>query len=262
MNQQYPVITAEHLRHSFGRGEARVAALDDVSLEIPRGRWTSIMGPSGSGKTTLLHCLSGLERPGSGSIVLNTRSRSTQRQVKLSSLSENARARLRRNAIGVVFQDFNLVPVLSVKDNILLPGRLSRRRVPTARFEEVIEQLGLGKRLRHLPDQLSGGQRQRVAIARTLLMNPEIIFADEPTGSLDTDSGEVVLDLFRKMVDEQGQTLVLVTHDLAAARHGDRLVRMRDGQIIETIEDVRGETTSPAAAAVDGATASLDSLEG
>lgn len=262
MNQQYPVITAEHLRHTFGRGEARVAALDDVSLELPRGRWTSIMGPSGSGKTTLLHCLSGLEVPGAGSIVLNTRSRSAEREVKLSSLSENSRAKLRRSAIGVIFQDFNLVPVLSVKDNILLPGRLSRRRVTTERFNEVTEQLGLSKRLRHLPDQLSGGQRQRVAIARTLLMNPEIIFADEPTGSLDTESGEVVLDLFRKMVDEQGHTLVLVTHDLAAAQHGDRLVRMRDGRIIETLDDIGQNIAVPHAPAPGGKLTSPDHLEG
>lgn len=236
MTPQYPVITAEHLRHTFGRGEARVAALDDVSLDIPRGRWTSIMGPSGSGKTTLLHCLSGLEVPDSGSIVLTTRGRSAGRNVKMTSLSENSRAKLRRSSIGVIFQDFNLVPVLSVRDNVLLPGRLSGHKVERSEFDEVIELLGLETRLRHLPDQLSGGQRQRVAIARTLLMNPDVIFADEPTGSLDTESGGVVLDLFRRMVDERGQTLVLVTHDPTAAERGDRLVRMRDGKIVEATE--------------------------
>lgn len=149
----------------------------------------------------------------------------------LSSLSENARAKLRRTELGVVFQDFNLVPVLSVADNIRLPLRLARRRTDNAWFDEVVGTLGLRDRLRHLPHELSGGQRQRAAVARALLPRPSVIFADEPTGNLDSESGERVLDLFRRLVDDYGQTLVMVTHDPSAAARGDHLIRMRDGRV-------------------------------
>ncbi|AGF72757.1 ABC transporter ATP-binding protein [Corynebacterium halotolerans] len=234
MSPSAPVITATNLTQSFGRGDAQVRALDDVSLELPRGRWTSIMGPSGSGKTSLLHCLSGLSVPDTGSVELLAGGHAKARPVDLAVLSENGRARLRRTRIGVIFQEFNLVPVLSVRDNILLPTRMAARRPDRGHFRDVVTRLGLDDRLRHLPHQLSGGQRQRVAIARALLMRPDVIFADEPTGSLDSESGAAVLDLFRELVDDYGQTLVVVTHDPSAARRGDHLVTMRDGRIAKT----------------------------
>ncbi len=230
-----PVLTATRLTQTFGRGDAQVRALDGVTMELPRGEWTSIMGPSGSGKTSLLHCLSGLAVPDSGSVRLHGGggSHAKDRPLDLTALSENGRARLRRTRIGVIFQDYNLVPVLTVRDNILLPSRMAHRRVDRGHFRGVVTRLGIDSRLRHLPHQLSGGQRQRVAIARALLMRPDVIFADEPTGSLDSESGTAVLSLFRELVDEYGQTLAVVTHDPSAAGRGDHVVTMRDGRIVE-----------------------------
>lgn len=233
------VLSTDNVTRFHGLGKTRVLAVREVSVEIPRSSWTSVMGPSGSGKTSLLHLLAGLSTPDVGRVTLH-RERHAERirrrgklGVELSSLSENARAKLRRTELGVVFQDFNLVPVLSVADNIRLPLRLARRRTDSAWFNEVVETLGLGNRLKHLPHELSGGQRQRAAIARALLPRPSVIFADEPTGNLDSESGMRVLDLFRRLVDNYGQTLVLVTHDPAAAEYGDQLIRMKDGQVQE-----------------------------
>lgn len=229
------VLSTNAVSQFHGSGEARVAAVRGVTVEIPRGAWTSVTGPSGSGKTSLLHLLAGLSTPDSGTVSLHRAGRSSRRkdggEVVLSSLSENARAKLRRTELGVVFQDFNLVPVLSVADNIRLPLRLARRRTDNAWFDEVVGTLGLRDRLRHLPHELSGGQRQRAAVARALLPRPSVIFADEPTGNLDSESGERVLDLFRRLVDDYGQTLVMVTHDPSAAARGDHLIRMRDGRV-------------------------------
>ncbi|MCK7638237.1 ABC transporter ATP-binding protein [Corynebacterium sp. P7202] len=227
------VLTANRLTRVFGTGDARVTALDDVSVSIPRGRWTTLMGPSGSGKTTLLHCLSGLSVPDSGTVTLHGTGTGNRRErnTALSSLSENQRAKLRRTRIGVIFQEFNLVPVLTVRDNIRLPLRLAHSRIDQAWYDEITGRLGLVGRLKHLPHQLSGGQRQRVAIARALLARPDIIFADEPTGSLDSEAGSEVLSLFRQLVDEFGQTLTVVTHDPAAAECGDHLITMRDGRV-------------------------------
>lgn len=219
-----PVIIAQGLNHQFGKGEARVVALKDVSVQLPKGQWTSIMGPSGSGKTTLLHTLAGLSVPDQGQVLLGG--------TDLTKLSENKRAQLRRTRIGVIFQEFNLVPVLSVQDNIKLPIRLAHRRVDKAWYGEIVGRLGLEGRLRHLPHQLSGGQRQRVAIARALLAKPDIIFADEPTGNLDSEAGDAVLTLFRQLVDDYSQTLAVVTHDPAAAERGDHLIMMRDGRVV------------------------------
>ena len=231
-----PVLTASHLTQAFGTGDARVTALDDVSVSIPRGRWTTLMGPSGSGKTTLLHCLSGLSVPDSGTVTLHGTGAGNRRErnTVLSSLSENQRAKLRRTRIGVIFQEFNLVPVLTVRDNIRLPMRLAHSRIDPTWYDEITGRLGLDQPLKHLPHQLSGGQRQRVAIARALLARPDIIFADEPTGSLDSETGAEVLTLFRRLVDEFGQTLTVVTHDPAAAECGDHLVTMRDGHVTGT----------------------------
>lgn len=225
---QQSVISASHLKQQFGRGDARVNALRDVSVEIPQGQWTSIIGPSGSGKTTLLHTLAGLSTPDSGNVIL----RSSDSTVDLTKLSENKRAKLRRTKIGLVFQEFNLVPVLSVQDNIKLPVRLAHHKVDKQWYQEITERLGLTQRLKHLPHELSGGQRQRVAIARALLPRPEIIFADEPTGNLDSEAGAKVLELFRQLVDDYGQTLAVVTHDPAAAEKGDHLITMRDGRVM------------------------------
>ncbi|MCX7542903.1 ABC transporter ATP-binding protein [Corynebacterium sp. P5848] len=232
-NQYDPVLTASRLTQIFGSDEAQVRALDNVSVTLPRGRWTTIMGPSGSGKTTLLHCLSGLSVPNSGTVTLHGTGPGNRRErnTVLSSLSENQRAKLRRTRIGVIFQEFNLVPVLTVRDNIRLPMRLAHSRIDQGWYDEITGRLGLSQRLKHLPHQLSGGQQQRVAIARALLARPDIIFADEPTGSLDSETGAEVLTLFRQLVDEFGQTLTVVTHDPAAAECGDHLVTMRDGRV-------------------------------
>lgn len=227
-------ISAQHVSMVYGRGSTEVRALDDVSLDIPRGKWTSIMGQSGSGKTTLLHCLSGLSTPTSGVVTLNAK-----KPLTLSSLSENKRAKLRRTHISVVFQDFNLVPILSVKDNITLPMRLAHQRVDKEWFDQVTEILGIGHRLKHLPQELSGGQQQRAAIARAMINRPEVLIADEPTGSLDSATSDAVNDLFRHVVDVFGQSLVFVTHDQDAARRGDRLITMRDGHIVNSEELLR-----------------------
>lgn len=218
------VISARHLMHTFGSADAKVVALNDVSVDLPRGQWTSIMGPSGSGKTTLLHALAGLAVPQRGKVLLDG--------VDLTRLSEGKRAQLRRTKIGVIFQEFNLVPVLSVQDNIKLPLRLAHQKIDKQWYEEIVGRLGLDARLKHLPHQLSGGQRQRVAIARALLPRPAIIFADEPTGNLDSESGAQVLEMFRTLVDDYSQTLAVVTHDPAAADRGDHVIRMRDGKVI------------------------------
>lgn len=223
-----PVIIARNLRLNYGSGEAQVRALDNVQVQIPRGKWTSIMGPSGSGKTSLLHTLSGLRTPTSGVVELT----SGRKRYELSSMNENKRAALRRTKIGVIFQDFNLVPVLNVRDNIRLPLRLAHRSIDREYEREILERLGLSGRLKHLPSELSGGQRQRVAIARALLPRPDVIFADEPTGNLDSEAGAAVLTMFRQLVDDYGQTLVVVTHDPSAAQRGDFLIQMRDGKVV------------------------------
>ncbi|SJM65333.1 ABC transporter ATP-binding protein [Corynebacterium glutamicum] len=223
-----PVLSTQDLMMIYGKGSTEVRALDGISVQIQSGKWTSIMGQSGSGKTTLLQCLSGLAQPTSGRVTLN------KNNITLSSLSENKRAKLRRTHISMVFQDFNLVPILSVKDNILLPLRLAHRRVDKQWFEHITSVLKIDNRMRHLPGELSGGQQQRAAIARALMSKPDIVIADEPTGSLDSVTSNAVLDLFRSIVDDFGQSLVFVTHDKDAAHRGDVLITMRDGKIIDT----------------------------
>ncbi len=236
---QPPVLRARRLSFSAGKGAARTRILRGIDVDFLRNQWTSIMGPSGSGKTSLLHCLSGLAEANGGSIELAATDGSS---VDITSLGEGARAKLRTTEISIVFQDFNLVPVLSVEDNIRLPRRLSgsrsRRRgrdmgVSDAElFNLITSNLGIDGLLKRLPNQLSGGQRQRVAIARSLFTRPAVILADEPTGSLDSETGQAVLELFRRVVDEFNQTLIMVTHDERAARHGDTIVHMKDGRIV------------------------------
>lgn len=219
------VVRAEAVTMCYGSDDTAVTALDNVTVSIPEGQWTTVMGASGSGKSTLLHVLAGLTVPTSGQVFIGDR--------EITGLSESARARLRRTDIGVVFQDFNLVPVLSVKDNLLLPTRLAHRRVDKDWFEHVVTALGLTDRLRHLPRELSGGQRQRVAVGRAVLARPRIIFADEPTGNLDSQTSRSVLTMFRSLVDDLGQTLLMITHDVSAAGFGETTLHMQDGRLTQ-----------------------------
>jgi putative ABC transport system ATP-binding protein len=223
-----PAVALREVRKVHGRGDAAVVALDAISVGFERGSFTAIMGPSGSGKSTLLHVAAGLDRPTSGSVALG--------DTELAGLSERRLTILRRERIGFVFQAFNLMPSLTVSQNIGLPLRLDGRRPRRAQVREVAARVGLDNRLRHRPSQLSGGQQQRVAIARALITRPEVVFADEPTGALDTRSGRGVLALLREVVDADGHTVVMVTHDPIAAAHADRVILLADGRIAGTLE--------------------------
>ncbi len=216
----------------FGRGDGAVNALDGVTLSLQRGTFTAIMGPSGSGKSTLLQSAAGLDRPTSGRVRLG--------EHELTELGERALAGLRRERIGFVFQSFNLLGALTAEQNVSLPSRLAGKRLPRSVVRDVLERVGLGERARHRPAQLSGGQQQRVAIARALVGEPDVIFADEPTGALDSRSGRSVLELLRRTIDEGGRTLVMVTHDPSAAAWADRVVFMADGRLA-------GELAAPTA---------------
>jgi putative ABC transport system ATP-binding protein len=215
-------VAVASLRRTFGSGDAQVTALDGVSLELASGSFTAVMGPSGSGKTTLLQCAAGLDRPTAGSVRLGG--------VELGPLDEAKRTVLRRQRIGFVFQAFNLLPALTVAQNIELPLRLSGTHAAPAWRDDVIARCGLGARLKHRPAELSGGQQQRVAIARALITRPEVIFADEPTGALDSTSGKEVLGLLREAVDLTGSTVVIVTHDPTTAAYADEVVFLADGR--------------------------------
>ena len=216
----------------FGRGDGQVRALDGVTLTLERGTFTAIMGPSGSGKSTLLQLAAGLDRPTQGEVHLGDQ--------ELGRLSERALARMRRERIGFVFQSFNLLGALTAEQNVGLPAKLAGTRLPRSAVRDVLRRVGLDDRRRHRPAQLSGGQQQRVAIARALVGGPSVIFADEPTGALDTRCGRAVLGLLRETVDETGGTLVMVTHDPTAAAWADRVVFMADGRLA-------GEMRAPAA---------------
>ncbi|MFJ6779184.1 ABC transporter ATP-binding protein [Streptomyces yangpuensis] len=204
-------------------GGHRVTALDQVSLRFPRGTFTAVMGPSGSGKTTLLQCAAGLDRPTSGTVTLGG--------TDLGGLGETRLTLLRRDRIGFVFQAFNLLPALTAEQNVALPLRLAGRRPARAEVREVLHRVGLGDRARHRPSRMSGGQQQRVALARALITRPEVLFADEPTGALDSRTGREVLTLLRAMVDTEHQTVVMVTHDPVAAAYADRVVFLADGRL-------------------------------
>ena len=222
------IVSAVDLRRVFGEGDAAVTALDGVTLGFPKGRFTAIMGPSGSGKSTLMHCLAGLDRPTAGSVVIDG--------VELSSLDDRKLTELRRDKLGFVFQFFNLLPVLNAEENITLPLSLAGRKPDAERLAQLITAVGLGDRLSHRPAQLSGGQQQRVAIARALVTDPAVVFADEPTGNLDSRSSEEVLALLRRAVDDFGQSVVMVTHDAQAASVADRVVVLVDGRIVRDEE--------------------------
>jgi putative ABC transport system ATP-binding protein len=211
----------------YGRGDGAVTALSDVSVSIPGGTFTAVMGPSGSGKSTFLHCAAGLDRPTSGSVYLGAIG------ADLSTLSEARLTELRRDRIGFVFQAYNLLAALNVRHNITLPLRLAGRRADRAYLAEALARVGLSARAGHLPAQLSGGEQQRVAIARALITSPEVVFADEPTGALDTVTAREILKLLRHIVDTVGQTVVMVTHDPVAASHADSVLFLADGRVVE-----------------------------
>jgi putative ABC transport system ATP-binding protein len=216
-----------------GSDDTAVIALDEVTLDLPTGRFTAIMGPSGSGKSTLVHCLAGLDSLTHGQVFVG--------DVELGTLSDKELTLLRRTRIGFVFQAYNLVPTLTARENITLPLTLAGRTPDPGWFDEVIGAVDLGDRLDHRPSELSGGQQQRVAVARALLGRPAIVFADEPTGNLDSRSGAEVLELLRRAVDELGQTVVMVTHDPGAAAHADAVVFLADGRIVDHMADPTAE---------------------
>ncbi|MEU8678971.1 ABC transporter ATP-binding protein [Streptomyces sp. NPDC048560] len=217
-----PAVRLSSVTRSFGRSAGAVTALDDVSLTIPAGTFTAVMGPSGSGKSTLLQCTAGLDRPTSGQILLG--------DTDLTGLSERKLTLLRRDRIGFVFQAFNLLPSLTAAQNVALPLRLAGRRPKRSEVRDVLEQVGLAGRAGHRPAELSGGQQQRVALARALVTRPEVLFGDEPTGALDSQTGREVLALLRSMAD-RGRTVIMVTHDPVAASYADRVLFLADGSV-------------------------------
>jgi putative ABC transport system ATP-binding protein len=228
-----PAVRAEAASKVYGKGDTAVRALDDVTLAIPAGRFTAIMGPSGSGKSTLMHCLAGLDTLTGGRAFVG--------DVDLATLSERQLTRLRRDRVGFVFQAFNLLPMLTAGENITLPLDLAGRKADAGWFDHVIETVGLRPRLKHRPSELSGGQQQRVAVARALASRPEVIFADEPTGNLDSRSGAEILSFMRRAVDDMGQTIVMVTHDPGAAAYADAVVFLGDGRIVDHMSDPTAE---------------------
>ena len=224
-----PAARAEALRKVYGTGGAAVEALRGVSIEIAAAEWTAIMGPSGSGKSTLLHILAGLDSPTEGKVFIG--------DVDLTTLNDKQLTQLRRDKVGFVFQAFNLIPTLTAEENITLPLDIAGTSVDRAWFDTVVDTVGLRDRLGHRPSELSGGQQQRVAGARALVSQPAIVFADEPTGNLDSRSGAELLTFLRTAVDDHGQTIVMVTHDAHAAAHADRIVFLADGNIVDELRE-------------------------
>jgi putative ABC transport system ATP-binding protein len=224
---------AVELRKVYGEGDAVVEALRGVDVAFAEGEYTAIMGPSGSGKSTLLHCLAGLDIPTSGHVFIG--------ETDLTTLSERELTQLRRDQVGFVFQAFNLVPTLNAKENITLPLDIAGRDVDQGWFDTVVDTIGLRDRLTHRPSELSGGQQQRVAGARALVSRPKIVFADEPTGNLDSKSGTGLLEFLRSAVDDHGQTIVMVTHDAHAASYADRVVFLGDGDVVDEMREPTAE---------------------
>src|SRR6187397_1219430 len=218
------IAATTDLHRTYGEGQAAVHALRGVTLEFPAGQFTAIMGPSGSGKSTLMHLLAGLDKPTGGSVTVDGR--------EIAGLGDKELTQLRRDRLGFVFQSFNLVPVLTAEENILLPLTLAGRKPDKEWVDRLIESVGLRDRLTHRPAELSGGQQQRVAVARALVHRPAVVFADEPTGNLDSKSSDEVLELLRHAVDDFGQTVIMVTHDAHAASVADRLIELADGRIV------------------------------
>ncbi|KIE50315.1 MAG: peptide ABC transporter ATP-binding protein [marine actinobacterium MedAcidi-G2B] len=228
----------------YGEGETQVRALDGVDVEFQTGEFTAIMGPSGSGKSTLMHCVAGLDVLTTGQSFIN--------DVSLNDLSDRELTLLRRDKIGFVFQAFNLIPTLNAKENLTLPMDLAGQKVDPIWMNQVVASVGIGDRLDHRPDELSGGQQQRVAVARALVSQPAIVFADEPTGNLDSITGNEVLEFLRSAVDDLNQTLVMVTHDAAAASRADRVLFLADGKIVEELSAPSSEEIFDTLKRLDG----------
>jgi putative ABC transport system ATP-binding protein len=231
----------------YGSGDAQVIALHGVNVELERGHYTAIMGPSGSGKSTLMHCLAGLDEVTRGEVFIGG--------TRVTGLSDKGLTNLRRDKVGFIFQQFNLLPTLTAEENILLPLSIAGRKPDRGWFDAVIDTIGLRDRLDHRPTQLSGGQQQRVACARALVSRPEVIFADEPTGNLDSRSGAEVLNFLRNSVREFGQTIVMVTHDPNAASYADRVIFLADGHIVDELRDPTADTVLDRLKQLDAPTA-------
>jgi putative ABC transport system ATP-binding protein len=223
------VVSAERLSRRYGDGATSVEALRGVSLDIAEGRMTAIMGPSGSGKSTLMHLMAGLDTPTEGTVRIDG--------VEITTLNEKKLTLLRREKIGFVFQFFNLLPMLTAEENVTLPLAIAGTKVDHAWLDELLDTVGISDRRSHRPAELSGGQQQRVAVARALVTRPKVLFADEPTGNLDSSSSREVLSLLRRSVDELGQTIVMVTHDAGAAAQADRILFLADGRIVRDFEE-------------------------
>ncbi len=235
-----PVVAAKDVTRRYGQGDTAVDALRGVSLDVERGKLTAVMGPSGSGKSTLMHILAGLDKPTSGTVAIDG--------TELTTLGDTDLTKLRRKHIGFVFQFFNLLPMLSAEENVKLPLTIAGTKPDKTWFESLLQKVGLTDRRSHRPSELSGGQQQRVAIARALVSQPTVVFADEPTGNLDSATSGEILDLMRNSVDELGQTTVMVTHDPRAAAIADRILFLADGLVVK---DMTGSTASEVIAAMD-----------
>lgn len=224
------ILKVKNLIKEYGKGDARVVAINDVSFEVEKGEFIVMIGPSGSGKSTILHSLAGLEKPTSGSIFLYDKD--------ISKMSKKDITILRRRKIGVIYQFYNLIPTLNVVENMCLPIELDGRKVDEDKLNKIIDFLNLKERINHLPSELSGGQQQKVAIGRALLMNPEIILADEPTGNLDAKSSNEIIELLKKANKEYNQTVILITHNLEIAKQADRIIEIKDGKIVNDIKKI------------------------
>lgn len=233
-------VRTVHLTKTYGQGETQVVALDNVSVNFIRGQFTAIMGPSGSGKSTLMHCAAGLDTASRGQVFIG--------DVDATALGDTDLTLLRRERIGFVFQAFNLLPTMTAEQNILLPLKLAHTKPDMQWFNTIVKVLGIDQRLKHRPAELSGGQQQRVAVARALITRPEVIFADEPTGALDSVAGNELLDFLARSVHELGQTIVMVTHDAHAASYSDRILRLADGRIVSDEPVLHNDPTATAAA--------------
>jgi putative ABC transport system ATP-binding protein len=227
MNENGAVVRATDLSRRFGEGDTAVDALRGVSLDVARSQLTTVMGPSGSGKSTLMHILAGLDRPTAGTVAIDG--------TEITTLDDSDLTKLRRNHIGFIFQFFNLLPMLTAEENITLPLTIAGEKIDHAWLAELVESVGLKDRLSHRPSELSGGQQQRVAIARALVTKPTVVFADEPTGNLDSKTGGEILELLRQAVQDSGQTTVMVTHDARSASIADRILFLADGNIVKEL---------------------------
>jgi putative ABC transport system ATP-binding protein len=227
MNANGAVVIANQIARRFGEGDTAVDALRGVSLDVARGQLTTVMGPSGSGKSTLMHILAGLDRPTSGTVAIDG--------TEITALDDSDLTKLRRNHIGFIFQFFNLLPMLTAEENITLPLTIASEKIDRTWVAQLVESVGLKDRLTHRPSELSGGQQQRVAIARALITKPTVVFADEPTGNLDSKTGAEILELLRQAVESTGQTTVMVTHDPRSASIADRILFLADGNIVKEL---------------------------